>query len=158
MTHLDEAEFRRAMGVFATGVTIVTCLDEERRPTGMTVNSFTSVSLEPPLLLWCVNKSIIPFPAFSTTGHFAVHVLKRDQEDLSNHFAVDRTDKFDGVEYREGVAGLPLLPDYLSVYQCQVSHRIDAGDHIILVGQMVDYEVNEGEPLVFYGGDYRSIA
>ncbi len=157
MVKLDETEFRKAMGIFATGVTIVTCRDAEGRPTGMTVNSFTSVSLDPPLLLWCVNRSILPFPAFSKTEHFAVHVLNREQEALSNHFAIDRPDKFTDIDYSEGVAGLPVFPDFLGLYQCQVHDRVDAGDHIILVGRLVDYEIRTGEPLVFYGGDYHSI-
>jgi len=158
MVKLDETEFRQAMGVFATGVNIVTCRDAEQRPIGMTVNSFTSVSLDPPLVLWCVNRHILPFPAFSRTDHFAVHVLARDQEALSNHFAIDRADKFTGIDYGEGVAGLPIFPEFLGLYQCRVHDRIDAGDHIILVGQLVDYEIRDGEPLVFFGGDYHSLA
>ncbi|MDZ7643036.1 MAG: flavin reductase family protein [Woeseiaceae bacterium] len=158
MKTIDEKAFRKAMGKFATGVTIMTCRAEDDRAVGMTVNSFTSVSLEPPLVSRCVNRQIIPTPAFGQTGHFAVHVLHRDQEELSNHFAVDREDKFDGIEHDNGIAGTPILTDFLAVYQCEVSDRIDAGDHFILVGKLVDYEIRDGEPLIFHQGRYHSLA
>ncbi len=155
---IDEATFRKAMGTFATGVTIMTCRGEDGRAVGMTVNSFTSVSLEPPLVLWCINQSIIPTAAFNAASHFAVHVLHRGQESLSNHFAVDRDDKFDGIEHSNGVADLPILTDFLSVYQCKVINRVEAGDHAIVVGELVDYEIRDREPLIFHGGRYRSLA
>ena len=157
METIDERTFRKVMGAFATGVTIMTCRDESSQPVGMTVNSFTSVSLQPPLVLWCVNQNIIPSRAFSKTGHFAVHVLHRGQEELSNHFAVDREDKFDGIAHRKGVGDLPILDDYLACYQCRVRERIEAGDHFILVGQLLDYELRDGEPLIFHAGRYRSL-
>lgn len=155
---IDEASFRKAMSTFATGVTIMTCRGEDGRAVGMTVNSFTSVSLEPPLVLWCINQSIVPTAAFNATGHFAVHVLHRGQESLSNHFAVDREDKFEGIEHSNGVADLPILTDFLSVYQCKISNRVMAGDHAILIGELVDYEIRDREPLIFYGSSYRSLA
>lgn len=156
--NIDEATFRKVMGLFATGVTVMTCRDENARAVGMTVNSFTSVSLDPPLVLWCINKEIIPARAFRTAEYFAVHVLHRGQESLSNHFAVDRDNKFDGIEHRSGIADLPILADFLSVYQCRSCNRVEAGDHFILVGELLDYEVRDGEPLIFCRGAYHSLA
>lgn len=158
MKKIDEKSFRQAMGAFATGVTIMTCRDENARPVGMTVNSFTSLSLEPPLVLWCVSRNIFPTKAFSTTGHFAVHVLHRGQETLSNHFAVDREEKFAGIEHGSGIGDLPILDDYLAVYQCRVHDRVDAGDHFILIGELLDFEIRDGEPLLFHHGRYYSLA
>jgi len=155
---IDEKSFRKAMSTFATGVTIMTCRDADGRAVGMTVNSFASVSLEPPLVLWCVNQNIIPTAAFNTASHFAVHVLHRGQESLSNHFAVDRGDKFDGIEHSNGIADLPILTDFLSVFQCKTSSRVMAGDHAILIGELVDYEIRDREPLIFHGSRYRSLA
>lgn len=154
---IDEATFRKAMSTFATGVAIMTCRGEDGRAVGMTVNSFTSVSLEPPLVLWCINQSIAPTAAFDAASHFAVHVLHRGQETLSNHFAVDTEDKFDGIEHSNGVAELPILTDFLSAFQCKIRNRVTAGDHTIVIGELVDYEIRDREPLIFYGSNYRSL-
>jgi 3-hydroxy-9,10-secoandrosta-1,3,5(10)-triene-9,17-dione monooxygenase reductase component len=158
MTAITPQEFRLAMSAFATGVTVVTCRDRSDQPIGMTVNSFASVSLRPPLLLWCVNRAILPFAAFRAAGHFAIHVLRHDQQTVSDHFAFDRTGKFEGIEVHEGIGGSPLLADYLALYQCETTDRIEAGDHVILVGRLLACEVREGEPLVFQGGSYRRLA
>jgi len=158
MTAITTQDFRLAMGAFATGVTVVSCRDRSGQPIGMTMNSFASVSLTPPLLLWCVNRDILPFAAFSAAGHFAIHVLRHTQQAVSDHFAVDRTGKFDGIEVHEGIGGSPLLADCLALYQCETTNRIEAGDHVILVGRLLACEVRQGEPLVFYGGGYRRLA
>jgi 3-hydroxy-9,10-secoandrosta-1,3,5(10)-triene-9,17-dione monooxygenase reductase component len=157
MTEFDERGFRDALGSFPTGVTVVTTRDPQGRPVAMTVSSFTSVSLDPPLILWCVNRAIGPFEAFNKASHFAVHVLQTDQTEVSNHFAVEREDKFQGVEYDEGLESLPILRDYNSLFQCKVEHRYGGGDHVILVGRVLDFEHRPVDPLVFHGGGYRTL-
>ncbi|MCC5867277.1 MAG: flavin reductase family protein [Gammaproteobacteria bacterium] len=158
MTQISEAQFRQAMGQFATGVTIVTCANAQARPVAMTVNSFTSVSANPPLILWCVNKTILPFPAFHEAAHFAIHVLHAGQQDMSNHFAVDREDKFSGIDYTDGIGAVPTLKDFLALYQCETHARFDAGDHVIIVGRVLSCELRDGQPLLFHGGGYRELA
>lgn len=158
MTQISEAQFRHAMAQFATGVTIVTCTNSQGRPVAMTVNSFTSVSVDPPLVLWCVNKTILPFAAFHDAAHFAIHVLHAGQQDTSNHFAVDLEDKFSGVTYGDGIGGVPVLKDFLALYQCETHARFDAGDHVIIVGRLLACELRDGEPLLFHAGGYRELA
>jgi len=158
MAEINARDLRNALGSFATGVTVVTSRDARGKPVAMTVNSFASVSLDPPLILWCLNRDIRPFAAFNSASHFAVHVLQRGQEGVSNHFAVERDDKFAGVEYGTGIADLPLLLQYSSLFQCRVEHRYEGGDHVILVGRVLEFDHRPAEPLVFHGGAYRALA
>ncbi|TVS16589.1 MAG: flavin reductase [Gammaproteobacteria bacterium] len=157
MKTITEQQFRQAMGQFATGVAVITCLSAENNPVAMTVNSFTSVSVDPPLVLWCVNRAILPFPAFSNCSHFAIHILHAGQQDLSNHFAIDSEDKFANVPWQPGIGGIPLLEDYLALYECETQNRVDAGDHVVLVGRLLDYKLREREPLLFHAGRYREL-
>lgn len=152
----DNRAFRNALGRFATGITVVTTGDGEGQTAGMTVNSFSSVSLEPPLILWCLGKGAACRPIFEAAGHFAVNVLEAGQEALSTQFARPG-DKFAGVDWRPGRFGDPLLAGCLATFECRTSARHDAGDHLILVGQVAHFEVRDGAPLIFYGGRYAHL-
>ncbi len=156
--HMDPAELRRVFGMFATGVTIVTARDPEGGYVGMTVNSFTSVSLDPPLVLWCLDRAAWSLPAFVGSGAYAVNVLAAGQEELSNRFARRGEDKFAGLEVTEGHGGAPLLPGCLAHLQCRLVDTHEAGDHLVLVGEVVEADASGGEPLLFFGGRYGRLA
>ena len=149
----DPRTLRDALGCFATGVTVVTCLNEGR-PAGLTVNSFTSVSLAPPLVLWSLAKSARSLPVFESTQHFAIHVLSASQVEVSRRFASSVADKFGGLEIDLGHGEVPLLRDYGARFQCEKRHAFDCGDHIIYVGEVVDFDHRPSEPLLFHGGQY----
>lgn len=153
---MDQADktrqFRQALGSFATGVTIVTTSDGQ--PIGVTANSFNSVSLDPPLVLWSLARTSGSMDAFRTSGHFAVHILGVHQEDLSGRFARPGTDKFDGIDWREGVAGSPVLKDYSALFECRTVECYDGGDHVIFVGQVENFERRDVAPLLFHAGRY----
>jgi 3-hydroxy-9,10-secoandrosta-1,3,5(10)-triene-9,17-dione monooxygenase reductase component len=151
---IDPKQYRSALGTFATGVTIVTTRDAMGNDIGMTANSFNSVSLEPPLILWSLAKTSKSLEAFMTADFFAVHVLAIDQEPLSTRFARRGVDKFANIEVRRGHAGIPLLRDCASVFQCRTAFRHEGGDHIIFVGEVVEFEHSTRAPLVFHGGRY----
>ncbi|SDG78616.1 flavin reductase family protein [Roseospirillum parvum] len=149
----DSRAFRSALGLFATGVTVVTTGDGGGRTAGMTVNSFSSVSLDPPLILWCLGKGSPSQPVFEAAGHFAVNVLAAGQEALSTQFARPG-DKFAGVDWRPGRFGDPLIEGAIATFECRTTARHDAGDHLILVGQVAHFDHRDGEPLLFFGGRY----
>jgi 3-hydroxy-9,10-secoandrosta-1,3,5(10)-triene-9,17-dione monooxygenase reductase component len=149
-----QREFRDALGAFATGVTIATTLDAAGQPVGVTASSFNSVSLDPPLVLWSLAKSSQSRPAFCDSGHFAVHVLAASQEELSNRFARSGEDKFGGVAWSRGTLGSPVFDEHAALFQCRTRHQYEGGDHIILVGEVVDYEAREQAPLLFHAGRY----
>ena len=155
MTKQDaQRAFRNAVGTFATGVTIATTKAEDGGPVGVTASSFNSVSLDPPLVLWSLARNSLSHDAFLGSGHFAVHVLTAAQEDLSNRFARSGADKFDGIGWSEGVRGSPVLDEYAALFQCVTRYRYDGGDHVILVGEVIEYEANDAAPLLFHGGRY----
>lgn len=154
---IDPVALRRAFGTFVTGVTIVTTRDEEGRPRGMTANSFTSVSLDPPLLLVCVGKSASSFPVFSATGHFAVNLLREAQTDVSNLFASKSADKFAAVSHDRIHTGAPVLTDCLTWFDCTVHDRVDAGDHMILIGRVQAFGTSPSAPLGFCRGKYAQV-
>ncbi|UXJ50037.1 flavin reductase family protein [Pseudomonas citronellolis] len=157
---IERSQLRQALGQFATGVTIVTTLDGESWPIGVTANSFNAVSLEPPLVLWSIGKSAYSYPAFAGSEHFAVHVLGEGQRALSDRFAQASTDKFAGLEVGAGVGGVPLLPGCLTVFECATEHRYDGGDHLILVGRVLRMAAPEPDmrPLLFHRGRYQDLA
>ncbi len=146
--------FREALGSFATGVTIATTLDDQDRPVGVTASSFNSVSLDPPLVLWSLAKNSQSRDAFCDSGHFAVHVLAASQEALSNRFARTGADKFGGVEWSAGKLGSPVFTEHAALFECATRHQYDGGDHIIMVGEVVDFEARDEAPLLFHGGRY----
>ncbi len=156
-TQPDRA-LRDTLGLFATGVTVVTTTDAAGQPVGMTVNSFNSVSLDPPLVLWSIDKQSLGYDAFTAEGHFAVHVLKSDQQHISNLFAGRGADKFGHVQWRPGPHQVPLLDDCAALFQCRLAQCIEGGDHTILLGEVTDFTASGGEPLVFHRGRYRALA
>jgi flavin reductase (DIM6/NTAB) family NADH-FMN oxidoreductase RutF len=151
----DRRDYRRALGQFATGVTVITTRAADGRKVGVTVNSFSSVSLDPPLILWSVARQAPSAGDFLTATHFAVNVLEARQHHLSRQFSTPTPDKFAGVECVEGVGGIPLLQGAIAHFVCRKVRQYDGGDHVILVGEVEDYRCHEGEPLVFHSGRYR---
>jgi len=150
---LDTARaFRDALGCFATGVTIVTC-KTENGPMAIAANSFSSLSLDPALVLWSPAKSSRRFPAFQAAKHYAIHVLTADQIALCQTFARDGT-AFDGVPWTNGAHDVPLLEGCLARFECAQHAVHDGGDHVIIVGEVTQAEVSVGDPLVFSKGSY----
>jgi flavin reductase (DIM6/NTAB) family NADH-FMN oxidoreductase RutF len=153
-TSTDEARFRQVLGHFATGVTVVTGL-AGAEPVGLAVNSFTSVSLEPALVAFCVAKRSRTWPQLRAAGAFCVNILAEDQEALSRAFAAHPPDRFLGVGWRPGRSGSPILAGVLAWIECTLEAEHDAGDHVIVVGRVRELDVGtEGRPLVFYRGGY----
>jgi len=150
----DTRDLRRALGQYATGVTVVTTQDEAGGRWGMTANSFTAVSLDPPLVLWAAAKASPSMPAFETCSHFAVNILAADQHHLSRQFATSGGDKFEGVQLRDG-GPVPALEGCVAHFVCRRTDRIDAGDHVVFFGEIESYDAAGGEPLVFHSGFYR---
>ena len=154
----DLRSFRRALGQFATGVAVITTCSDEGSRIGVTANSFTSLSLEPPLVLWCLDRQAPSRGAFRAVTHFAVNVLAEGQHYLSRQFSTPADDKFAGVQCSEGPGGVPLLDGVLAYFLCRNVRQIDAGDHIIVIGEVEEFETFEGQPLVFHSGAYRIAA
>jgi len=148
-------EFRRACGRFATGVAIAGVMDAQGTPHGLTVSSFTSVSLEPPLVLVCLGHAASAIHHFRTSTHFGINILTEHQRALSDHFARKGHDRFGSVPWKPGVTGVPLIPGSLAAIECAVHRIVPMGDHDILVGKMVHAQVNEGEPLLYFASAYR---
>ncbi|MGW0595223.1 flavin reductase family protein [Streptosporangium sp. NPDC002607] len=146
---------RDALGQFATGVAVVTAVTRRGDRLGVTVNSFTSVSLDPPLVLWCLARRAPSAPAFAGAERFAVNVLAAGQEHLSRRFATPLPDKFAGVETHPAPGGSPVLTGTLAHFACRTVSTYDGGDHLIFVGEVEHFRRTEGEPLVFHSGDYR---
>jgi flavin reductase (DIM6/NTAB) family NADH-FMN oxidoreductase RutF len=155
--HLDGREFRKACGAYATGVTVATVIGRDGKPHGMTVNSFTSVSLDPPLVLVCIGHKAASHGPFSTAATFAVNVLGEAQQDLSTRFASSHPNRFEGVEWYEGELGAPVLAGALAVLECETQERVEAGDHTIFIGLVRRANVHEGAPLVYFSGKYREL-
>ena len=156
---IDSAQIRHAASQFVTGVTIVTIRDADGMPLGLTANSFTMVSLEPPLVLVCLDKQLGSYPAFQVSRVYAVHVLAEDQADLSTRFAMKGEDKFRGLRWREGLEGVPILPDYLALWECRIVHAYDGGDHTIAVARVERVELGDlrRQPLGFFRSAYIQV-
>lgn len=154
---IDPLEFRLAAGAYMTGVTVVTTLDADGNPAGLTVNSFTTVSLDPPLVLVCIEGSTVP--AFEAGGGFAVHVLGANQEGLAKHFATSDIERFSGLDWSPGISGLPLLPGALATFECRLVDSFDGGDHRIYVGEVRRLTSDESSrpALGFFRGRYFSV-
>ena len=153
---IDARAFRDAAGQFATGVTIVTTLDAEQRPVGLTANSFTSVSLDPPMVLFCLGKTSDTAEAFDAGLGFVVHVLPADQQDLSMRFASKGIDRFEGVAWNAGLNGMPVIEGSLATFECVLSHRYDGGDHLIYVGEAKEMSLGDTDrqALGYFRGRY----
>jgi flavin reductase (DIM6/NTAB) family NADH-FMN oxidoreductase RutF len=150
----DSRELRRTLGTFVTGVTVVTTVDEDGGFHGVTANSFSSVSLDPPLILWSQAVKSQSHPVFFEAERFAVNILADDQIELSNRFAKSSREKFAGLEVDIGLGGLPLLRDCSAWLQCRVFSRVPGGDHTIYVGEVHSIDRAERKPLVFGNGQY----
>lgn len=153
---VDKMTFRQALGSFTTGVTVVTTRGDEG-DVGLTANSFNSVSLEPPMVLWSLAKSAFSLSAFRQAEHFAVHILSVDQENVSNQFAKAGKEKFAGVELERGPDDIPLLRQCAARFICKTTYQYEGGDHIIFVGEVVDFDHWQREPLLFHSGQYKQI-
>lgn len=157
-TGSDPRTLRDALGCFATGVTVVTCIDEGGSPVGLTANSFTSLSLDPPLLLVCVAKSAASAGPLSAAEHFAVNVLQTGQRPASITFSTRVEDRFGCTDWSEGEHGAPVLMDSLSVFECRRHAIHEGGDHFILVGEVVKATFEPGlDPLLYFRGSYRRL-
>ena len=154
----DTAALRRALGCFATGVTVVTARDAGGGPCGFTANSFTSVSLDPPLVLVCVGREVEGLEVYRECEGFAVNILADSQQALSEAFATDLPDRFAGVRWREGARGSPILDGCIASLECAAWRRIEAGDHLILIGRVLAFERSPGRPLAFCHGRYVSLS
>src|SRR5690625_89119 len=155
--NMDQRQVRTIAGTFATGVTVVTTIGTNGKPVGMTANSFSSLSLNPPLVLVSINKGASLYKDFMETDFFGINILSEYQENVSRHFSRKNIDRFAGIPYEEGITGAPILPDTIGYFDCAVHHFYDGGDHTIIIGEIKHGEVKEGEPLLFYRGKYRKI-
>lgn len=147
-------EFRHALSHFASGVAVVSTKDTADRLHGITVSAFCSVSLEPPMVLICVEKTTASHYAFLESGVFVVNILDGSQSNLSERFAAPYTEKFDDSEFRPGIEGLPVLKDALASLECRLASAFDGGDHTIFVATVEYVTVRDGDPLVYFKGEY----
>ncbi len=154
----DPQAFRAPLGTFTPGVTIITIPAADGSPVGITANSFNSVSLNPPLVLWSLAKTAKSLPAFEAGLHWNVHVLSASQEALSGRFAAQGTDKFSGLELELGVSQAPLIQGCTARFQCRTAFRYDGGDHVIFVGEVLAYDRSDEPPLVYQAGQYAIAA
>ncbi len=150
----DKGAFRSALGAFATGVTIVTTRDAEGNDIGLTANSFNSVSLSPPMVLWSLDKNSLSLKAFSEARYFAVHILADHQQPLSDRFARRGEDKFSGLTLERGHGDIPLLEGCAARFECKTAFKYEGGDHEIFVGEVVNFRNFNKPPLAFLGGKY----
>lgn len=157
-SNIDPKALRNALGTFTTGVTIITTRDGEGQAVGLTANSFNSVSLDPPLVLWSLAKTALSVPAFTEATHWNVHVLSSAQQELSNRFASKGEDKFAGLELDTGISDAPLLPQCTARFQCRTAFTHDGGDHIIFIGEVIAFDQQELPPLAFQSGQYAVTA
>jgi flavin reductase (DIM6/NTAB) family NADH-FMN oxidoreductase RutF len=158
MRDFDTRAFRNALGSYATGVTVITARGRDGSPIGLTINSFASVSLDPPLVLWSLSLYSPSLPVFQNCSHYAINVLAQGQQALSTRFAATRTDKFEGVDFTPGAGGAPLLPGCCAWFECRNEAHHAGGDHLIFVGQVEGYAHFDEPPLVFQGGSYHTFS
>jgi flavin reductase (DIM6/NTAB) family NADH-FMN oxidoreductase RutF len=151
---IDPREFRNALGAYATGVTIITAAGSDGKPYGLTCNSFASVSLNPPLVLWSLVRYSSSLNVFQNATHFAVNVLGASQQALANKFAKSSDEKFVGIEWSSGLGDAPLLKESVANFQCRSVNRYYGGDHVIFLGAVEAYSYNHSEPLLFARGRY----
>ena len=155
----DAQEFRRACGRFATGVTVAAVADSSGTLHGLTVNSFTSVSLAPPLVLVSISHEASAIEAFRQASHFGISILAEDQRALSDHFSRKGHDRFGGAAWHPGESGVPLLDGALAVLECRLERRVPLGDHDLFVGEVLHARYQEdGRPLLYFASRYRHLA
>jgi flavin reductase (DIM6/NTAB) family NADH-FMN oxidoreductase RutF len=154
-------EFRDALGLYPTGIAIVTTIDADGAPTGVTVNSFTSVSLEPPLILVSLARTSRSLDAFHRASHFAVSLLRDDQRQASSTFASTKADRFSLVRHRPGLGGCPVIEPHLVAFECETHARHDGGDHVIVLGKVLRIDPGSAgppNPLLYFRGQYRELS
>lgn len=155
---MEKTALRQALGAFATGVTIVTALARDsREPVGFTANSFTSVSLDPPILLVCLAHTAVSYKVFCETESFAVNVLAADQEETAMRFATRGADKFGPTRWHPGARGAPLIEGCLARFDCAMHQRVTAGDHDIIMGRVIGFSRHEGEALLYHAGAFQRL-
>ena len=154
----DKRDLRTALGSFGTGVTVVTSGNLQSRLVGVTANSFSSVSLEPPIVLWSLVSSSPSLEVFDATSRFVINVLALDQMNLSKQFSKTLEDKFAGVEYTEGLGGLPVIQNCVATFECKTIQRTVVGDHVLFLGQVENYVYESKTPLLFCQGNYMQVA
>lgn len=154
---MDPRELRNVLGQFATGVTIVTTRGDLDAPVGMTANSFSSVSLDPPLVAWNINLQAPSLSAFRNHPSFAINILCADSKDLALHFARPSDDKFGSIDWQAGVDGVPVLNAAAATIECQTEARIPAGDHEIYIGRVLNFQNTNRQPLVFHQGQFLTL-
>lgn len=152
-----QADFREALSCWPSGVTVVTTRDHHRRPWGFTATSFTGLSVDPPLILVCLDRSAACSAAFASAPGFAVHILGREQAPLAHHFARKSPDKFVSIPISAGIGGLPLLDDVVALLECNLVDRLAGGDHIVLIGEVQRLRSGRGDPLVYYRRGFRDL-
>jgi len=154
-------EFRDALGLFPTGVAIVTTVDAQGQPAGITVNSFTSVSLDPPLILVSIARTSRSFDLFNAVGHFAVNLLREEQRHVSTAFASPTADRFGAVRHRSGHGNVPLIEAHLVAFECETYARYEGGDHVLLLGKVLRLSTDPTlppKPLLYFRGQYRELS
>lgn len=157
-TPISRDSFRKACSRFATGVAVATVLDGSGQPHGLTVNSFTSVSAEPPLVLICIDLGSSVLPLFQATESYGLNFLSSGQQEISNRFAVLPEGRFQGVEWVSGpLLGVPILRHTIGWMECRVERKIEAGDHVIFLAEVVSAEAHDGAPLLYFSSSYRQI-
>lgn len=154
---LDLKQLRNALGNFATGVTVMTAQSASGDKVGVTANSFNSLSMEPPLILWSLDKRSASYKVFSESDYFAVNILSSDQVELSNHFATKQMDKFASVNFDEGLGKSPLLIGCAASFECKVHKMIEAGDHWLIIGEVQQFNDVGNAPLCFHKGKYANV-
>jgi flavin reductase (DIM6/NTAB) family NADH-FMN oxidoreductase RutF len=154
---VDQSSFRSVLGRFASGVTVVTTVDKRGRDIGMTVSAFASLSLDPPLVLICVDHSASVYTPLSKATHFVANILSDGQEALARRFAEPNPNRFDGIGYQRGQTGGAILDEVLGYVECKVVDRHESGDHDIIIGSVEVATYNEGKPLLYYRGGYAQL-
>ncbi len=157
MSSIDSRAFRNALGHFATGVTVITTADAAGNRYGVTANSYNSVSLDPPLVLWSLSRASGSLDAFMQGDTFAVHILGAHQEELAMRFASRGDDKFIGLDTRAGLGGVPLFDDCVAHFECRTQERFEGGDHVIFLGQVMHFEECDHDPLIFHRGKFTRV-
>ena len=155
---IDPKTFRRACAKYATGICIASIIGADDLPHGMTVNSFTSVSAVPPLVLVCVDYSSNLLRHFRATSHYGLSILSEHQQSLSDRFAARGQDRFTGVDWLPGKTGVPLIPGALAQMECKIQQIVEAGDHAIFIAEVVSAEIAGGKPLLFFDSSYGGVA
>jgi flavin reductase (DIM6/NTAB) family NADH-FMN oxidoreductase RutF len=156
---IDPREFRNAIGCFATGITVITTIDRDGHPVGLTANSFTSLSLDPPMVLFCLDRKVASFDSFQKDSSFNVNILGADQEDISNRFAKSGSEKWNGFEFDPGHNSCPLLPGSIASFECRTVELFVGGDHVIVTGEVTSMVAAEGDPdpILYYRGRYMRL-